>query len=250
MPGNCWWYQSQTGYLILGRSCSTAHWKKRGTNDSLKLLLSPKILYRLWQTTGTPTYPIHRTHNDPVRSRAFSTSMLFNNSIIHVGSQAPTLDNWAQRPTERYSTVTTGTERCKTLAIMQWQALPADHAIHFAHHADSTYPKLSGIQQHHVAGSLLSRIFCLSLFRRIHCTSQHLRSNLAPVTAGYPGWQPCNPFYAWNKNQSLQNRPNKERRVPICRSHTQLPLPSYHHTSIPGHEGNLTRTALLAKKRN
>ena len=40
--------------------------------------------------TGTPTYPIYGTHNDPVCSRAFSTSMLFNNPIISVGSQAPT----------------------------------------------------------------------------------------------------------------------------------------------------------------
>ena len=48
--------------------------------------------------TGTPTYPIYGTHNNPVCSRAFSTSMLFNNSIIPVGSQAPTLDNGAQDP--------------------------------------------------------------------------------------------------------------------------------------------------------
>ena len=124
-------------------------------------------------------------------------SMLFNNSIIPVGSQAPTLDNGAQRPTERYSTVKT--ERCKTLATTQWQALPVDHTIHFVHHADSTYPKHSGIQHHHAVGGLLSRIFCLSSVRRIHCTSLHLWSNLAPFTTGYPGWQPCNPIYARNE---------------------------------------------------
>ena len=69
--------------------------------------------------TGTPTYPIYGTHNDPVCSRAFLMFMLFNYSIIPVGCQAPTLDNRAQIPTERYSTVRTGTERCKMLATMQ-----------------------------------------------------------------------------------------------------------------------------------
>ena len=46
-------------------------------------------------------------------------SMLFNKSIISDGSQAPTLDNRAQRPTERYGTVRTGTERRKTLVTTQ-----------------------------------------------------------------------------------------------------------------------------------
>ena len=175
--GNSWWYQSQTGYL-LGRSCSTAHWKKHGTNDGSKLPLSPKILYRLLQMTGTPTYPIYGTHNDPVCSRAFLMFMLFNYSIIPVGCQAPTLNNRAQIPTERYSTVRTGTERCKMLVTTQWQAPLADHGIHFLHHAGSTYPKPSGIQQHYVVGSLLSRILCL--FRSGKFT--------APATTFDPTW--------------------------------------------------------------
>ena len=74
--------------------------------------------------TGTPTYPIHGAHFDPVCSRAFSTSMLFNNSIISVGSQAPTLDNRAQRPTERYSTV-----RLVLKGVKRWRPRSERHRL-------------------------------------------------------------------------------------------------------------------------